>query len=270
MRNFFKAIFLLAILSISAFASAGFLEDKLMPKEESDFAKDYLQHVHDNDFSYVKSKLDPELLPTVTDDNLQRIGAYFPGGEILSTELIGSHVNIINDTWTGNFTFEYHAKHGWAIGFVALKRIDGQLIVTAFSVHQASASQEELNRFTFSGKSAMHYLVLIATIGIPLFILVTLIACIKTPIPERKWLWIAFIILSIGAIQMNWTSGEYLLQLMRFQLFGAAFMSMSKYAPCVLTAGFPLGAILFWFWRPKYVAAAKALKQAETSEAVIT
>ncbi|MFZ6681734.1 hypothetical protein [Undibacterium sp. Tian12W] len=266
MRNFIKAILLMALLSIPAFASAGFLEDKLIPKEESAFAKDYLQHVHDNDFAYVKSKLDPELLPTVTDDNLLRISAYFPGGEILSTELIGSQVNIINGVWTGNFTVEYHTKYGWAVGFVALKRIDTQLIVTAFSVHKANGSQEELNRFTLSGKSVLHYLVLIATVCVPLFILVTLITCIKTPIPKRKWLWIVFIILSIGAIQMNWTSGEYRLNLLQFQLFGAALMTISKYAPCVLTAGFPLGAILFWFWRPKYVAAAKVLKQAEVSE----
>ncbi len=266
MRNFIKTILLVALFSISALASAGFLDDKLIPKEESAFARDYLQHVHDNDFSYVKSKIDPALLPEVTDDNLLRISAYFPGGEILSTELIGSHVNIINGVWTGNFTFEYHTNYGWAIGFVALKRIDAQLIVTAFSVHQASGSQEELNRFTLTGKSVLHYLVLIATVCIPLFILVTLIACIRTSIPKRKWLWIVFIILSIGAIQMNWTSGEYLLQLLRFQLFGAALVTVSKYSPCVLTAGFPLGAILFWFWRPKYVAAAKALKQAEASE----
>jgi hypothetical protein len=248
----------------TAFAAVADLSDSvLVPQEEMTFAKDYLSQLREKNFSHVLKHVDSELSAQITEEKLEEVAAYFPSGQLLSTDLIGSQVNTFNSTWQGNFSFEYEFESGWALANVVLKRVDDKTTVIGFNVYRTDGSQKELNKFVLHGKMALHYLVLILASIVPVFILITLIYCIKTPIAKRKWLWILFVLGGIGTISINWTTGLYEFKIFQFQFFGAAVTAAGEYAPWVITAGFPLGAIVFWFKRNSFIEQGKANKSSQ-------
>lgn len=242
-------ILALTVLYWPLLAFADLSENSLVPKEEMNFAKDYLGKLRNRDFDYVTGLMDPEIASDVSPEKLEHMLSFFPEGKLLSTELIGSRVHTINGVWTGNFTFEYQFEGGWALANAVMKRAEGKTTIIGLNVYRTPASQKELSRFSLSGKSPFHYLLLAMSIIVPVFILVTLVFCIKTPIQQRKWLWILFILFSVGSITLNWTTGAYQIKILHFQLFGAGTANASEYSPLLLTVGIPLGAIVFWFKR---------------------
>lgn len=251
----------LSITLIILTTSCGYHEmiGNLIPKEESNFAKDYLQKIRDKDFDYVKSYLDKEIIREVSDRKISEVADYFPKGDLLSTEIVGSQVHILNSAWKGNFSFEYQFTGGWALANVVLKKVDGKISVIGFNVYQTQASQKDLNAFTLSNKTWIHYLFLAMSIIVPLFILVSTYFCARTLMQKRKWLWIIFILVGISAASINWTTGQYGIQLLSFNLLGASVMASSDYSPWIISVSIPLGAIIFWFKRKGFIQAVKSL-----------
>lgn len=139
-----------------------------------------------------------------------------------------------------------------------MKRIAGKTTVIGFNIYRTEASQKELNKFKLADKSALHYIILLLSCIVSIFILVSLVYCIKTPIQKRKWLWVLFILGGIGAISINWSTGEFGFKIIQYQFFGATAIASSEYAPWIITASFPLGAIVFWFKRKSFIEQGKA------------
>lgn len=262
-------IVIIAIILTLSFSSCSREEmsKKFIPKEEYSFAKDYLSKLRNRDYDYVKSMLSPEIEAQVTDELLDEMTGYFREGEPLSVKIIGSQVNVFNEQWQGNFTFEYQFESGWSLANAALKKTDGGYQVIGLNVYQTEASQEDLNAFGLSSKSGIQYFVLCAAVLVPLFILFTLIVCVRTPIERKKWLWIIFILLGFGAVQVNWTNGAYAFQLVSVHLFGASATSAGIAAPWILSASFPLGAIVFWLRRKSLIEKANKSRQKDASDA---
>jgi hypothetical protein len=69
---------------------------------------------------------------------------------------------------------------------------------------------------------------------------------------------VIFILGGIGTISINWVSGEYGFKILQYLLFGSGVNAASEYAPWFVTAGFPLGAIIFWFKRKSFIEQGKA------------
>jgi hypothetical protein len=64
----------------------------------------------------------------------------------------------------------------------------------------------------------------------------------------RKWLWVLFILLGLGKLAVNWSTGEWQVMPLAVQVFSASIFS-SPYSPWILAVSFPLGAIVFLFRR---------------------
>lgn len=258
-----RIIFGFLIVLTASFAHADLSDNALVPKDEMNFAKSYLVEIRERNFDYVLSHIDPDLPVKLTKEKLEEIAAYFPSGQLLSTELIGSQVHTNNQAWQGNFSFEYEFESGWAVANVVMKRIDNKTTVIGFNVFRTAASQKSLNKFELSGKSALHYIVLTLACIVPVFIIFSLFYCIKTPIPKRKWLWVLFILGGIGSISINWSTGEFGFKILHYILFSASATTASEYAPWIITAAFPLGAIIFWFKRKSFIEQGKVNKSSQ-------
>lgn len=244
---------ILGLFNVTAMADLS--ENSLVPKEEVALVELFLAKLRAHDLGYVMSQADPALLEKTSQADIRAVADYFPGGAMRSSELIGSQVNVINGQWHGSFTFEYEFDDGWAVASVSLRRVGEDLRVTGFHVYQTGMSQKQFNAFELDGKSALHYAVLLLAVGVPVFILVTLIACIKTPMAKRKWLWVIFILGGIGTLSLNWTTGAYETNLLHYLLFGAAAFAASEHAPWIISVGVPVGAILFWMKRDAFLRA---------------
>ena len=244
------------------------LNDSFVPKEESEFAKGYLLKLREGDFEYVKSFLSPELILQADDDTLSKLTAQFRAGDLISANIVGYQVNITNSQWQGNFTFEFEFESGWNIANTVLRKSESGYEVVGLHVYQTEASQKEINAFNLSSKHPLQYVVLFFAVAVPIFILFTLIFCIRTPIPSNKWLWIIFVIFGFGAFQINWTNGAFAVQLLSIHLFGASATAASPSAPWVISASVPIGAIIFWFKRRKFILAAIEARSEEANNEI--
>src|SRR4051812_24417969 len=87
MKNLVR-ILAFAFLLLTTSCSYEQLSEKLIPKEESQFAEGYLQKLHDKDFAYVRRYLD-ESIASATDEELLKMTSYFPNGNLVDTKIIG-------------------------------------------------------------------------------------------------------------------------------------------------------------------------------------
>ncbi|WP_194755486.1 hypothetical protein [Aliidiomarina indica] len=251
--RFYKILAATFLSLFLASCSSEFLTDRLVSEQESDFAREYLTRLKAKDVEYVRSFLTPELAAQVSDALILDVANYFYPGEPKSVELIGYQVYIINNLREVSITFEYEFESGWNLVNVVLNSREDEYEVLDFHVYQTEGSQSSLHAFDLAEKSPIQYAVLLMAIAVPIFILVTLVACIRTPVPSKKWLWIIFIAVGIGSIQVNWTTAEYAIQLFNIQFFGASAFSAGASAPWIISAAVPWGAIIFWFKRRKYL-----------------
>lgn len=258
-----KKEILIVVFAALAFSACSYEEmaGGLFPKEESEFAKDYLQQIRGGDFEYVRSHTDPELIGQITDEKLLEIAEYFPSGDLLSTEIVGWQVNIVNGTWTGKFSFEFEFSEGWAVANAALKRAGDRTTVVGFNVHRTPTSQRELNAFSNVSPTPLHILMFAATIVIPIFMIFTCIMVYRTPIASRKWPWYLLSIGGVGAVYFNWTTGVVNYQILTVQLLGAGAAAAGPHAPWILEFTLPIGALVFWIKRRQLIERSKDTQQ---------
>lgn len=111
-------------------------------------------------------------------------------------------------------------------------------------------SLTKVHEFRFDNKSFSHYLFFIISILSPLFILITIVAAIRTKL-SKKWLWIIGMLIGLTKTTINWTSGEIVFKLINIQLLGAGFSKQGLVAPWTLSFSLPIVAIIFWLKRYK-------------------
>ena len=135
-------------------------------------------------------------------------------------------------------------------------RIDGfrAVRVPAAAIQAAERAAEEQGaaaRFTLTGKSPVHYLILAGAILAAAFCLVSAVVAGL----RGRWGWMILNLFGIGQFTLNWTTGAVAFQPIYFSLFGAGFLKgLGPLDPWMVMAAFPIPAILFWGlgrWRRK-------------------
>lgn len=223
--------------------------EKFIPKEESAIAKKVLSQLAAKNYGALEKQLDPSVNNVSVQAALEQMAAMFPSEETKSINSVGANTSTVKDVTTYDLTFEHEFSNAWLLTNVVLQRRGNQLTVLGLHVNPMKQSLKESNKFTFAGKSIIHYIVFGLAIAIPLFIVYALVLCFRTPIVKRKWLWLLFVALGFVQLSLNWTDGGYGIQPISFVLLGAGFFSAGPYAPVILNIAFPLGAVVFLFKR---------------------
>jgi len=242
--------FLIFLTSITVWA-VDYSDNPIVPKAELEIARGFAEQFVAKDYVGMKSFMVPQAEKTFTPELFDKVNAQLPSGNILSTSLIGFHTQINGaGERSKDFTFEFEYVDFWLVVRTKLIEVkDTEYKVSWFDFTQFSQSQAEIHKFSLSGKSLLHYIILFMAVAIPIFILVTLIVCVRTKNLSRKWLWMLFIVVGFGLIQFHWLSGGYIIKPLHFQLLGAGF----THPPTLISIGFPIGAILFWFKRKSLI-----------------
>lgn len=225
---------------------------KFAPSEESAVAERYLDDIRDGRFSEVLKHIAPQNRGEFV-KVLPALRALVPHEPRKSVKIVGSRTVHQPDSVVYALTYEYEYSHTWLIKQIVLQRVGRDLTITGIHFTPLTDSIEHVNRFTLTGKGALHFGFLLAALSILLFIAWTAIVCWRTKMPKRKWLWMIFVLLGFGSLTLNWTSGEIAYQLIAFVLFGVGF-HQELYGPVLLQVGFPVGAIFFWLRRRKWLA----------------
>lgn len=244
-----KWLIVVLICGLTACTPSAMIE-KFTDKEKVQIARAYIQRLVDGDVASLAAELDPALRTGQEVDQLQAMRALIPPGPPTVTETVGYVVNYTTsgDRYNVTFQFGYGAK--WLVVNAAWREgPHASRVITGMRAVPMDRSLQETNAFTFRRAGPVHYLMLAAAVLIPAFVLTTLIVCIRTPFPRRKWVWIIFVLLGLVKFSLNWTTGETAIQPIAFLLFGSAAMTTGFYTPWILSVSFPLGAVLFWFKR---------------------
>ncbi|CAM3112066.1 hypothetical protein [Rariglobus hedericola] len=245
------------VLVVAAFLT-GCSPEKMIEKFADDakehIALDYIQRVVSGDLVALTTELDPAVPSTNALAALEQLRANIPKETPTVTNLVGYNVSYSSSEGTQNnliYQLGYDGKK-WLLVYVTWSELPGgkRQIVT-LKAQSLQQSLQEANRFSFRHAGALHFLFLGAATLVSLFILTTLVVCIKTKLPRRKWMWILFILVGVVPFSINWTTGEVGFNLLSILFFGASGMAASPYSPWIISFAIPIGAILFWFRRAK-------------------
>ncbi len=253
MIKLLQSLFALVLFMTIQGCSQEKLLDKLTPKAEVAFAKEYFSQFQSHNFDAIEKSIDEKLKTADLRGKLEQIANFFPKEAPVKIDLVGSRTFEMGEKWQANLTFQYEFSKSYLMTNIILERIGGgPLVVTGINVNPLQDSLQNINKFTMQGKSIIHYIFLFLAVTIPIFIVVTFIVCLRTPIKKRKWLWTIFVLLGIVQCTINWSTGKIFYQLISFNLLGAGFFYGNQFGPVMLKIAFPLGAIMFWIKRKTF------------------
>lgn len=251
------------LLSLAVLLMAGCNPSNLIEKfadaEKLAVARAYFQRLMDGDHAALTTEMDASLRSGNELRQFKAMRDLIPPGLAAITEVIGYHVNYASGAATYSVTYQFGYRDKWIVANVIWRESTGTpRVLMGMHITPLAQSLQEINAFNFKRAGAAHYLFLAAAILIPSFILVTLIVCIRTKLPRRKWFWVIFILVGVVQYSLNWTTGETMVKPLFLQLFGAGMISSGVYAPWIISISFPLGAIVFWVKRRELIQAAQA------------
>jgi len=76
-------------------------------------------------------------------------------------------------------------------------------------------------------------------VALAIFSIVVLVVCLRAPLRRKAW-WAEGILVGIGQLRFDWTSGAFDLVPVAVQLLSASFEHADPVAPFVLSVSFPL------------------------------
>ena len=225
----------------------------MVPQAEVAFGKQVFDLLRTRQYAPLEAMLDPEITQgQPVRAQIEGAAALFPSERPKDVRAIGFAVRTFNEIRTVELTYEYEFERQWLVTSLVLRQVSGRQLVSGFRVTPAPASQEQLNRFTFAGKSAGHYAMFAATAAVPLFILASFVLALRSPISRGKWMWVLLTLIGIGQVSFNWTTGAVAYNPIFFQLFGSGYFQ-PFYGPVTLAVSFPAGAVAFLLARPRLV-----------------
>jgi hypothetical protein len=183
-------------------------------------------------------------LPTI----LSKMAAVFPKGELKLIRSVGYDVVANGAGDTSYFaSFEYQFPERWVLVRLEWQRVDGNLRLNGLNLQLLDASLEKTNAFTFNGKGLVNYMIVCFAVLAPIFTLYVLYLCLRTPQLKWKWLWALFILVGVGSLSLNWTTGDSRLTMLTFKILSVSWIR-TGYGPWVISVGLPLGALVFLGW----------------------
>lgn len=242
-----RAIGPLAVLLL-ALALAGCTPPKLATPQEEAAAQGWLAELRARHFDAITRAVDPSVATDDLQQALVRTADAIPAGAPRSVQLVGDfHVSSPAGRMT-NLTYEYDYGGHWLLANVAIQSAQGVDRIVGLNVTPIPRSLEEQNRFGLDGKPALSCLVLALALLMPAFTIVALVVCARTRLRGRKWPWIVAILLGVGALSVNWTTGQVTFRPLMVLLFSAG-AARAPFGPWIVSAALPLGALVFFVRR---------------------
>jgi len=224
---------------------------QVVPEAEKEFAKKYVELLRQNDYEKMLQYMDDELKSEDLKANLKLLSEEFPKGDVEKTKLVGRQVFRNNYYELVSLKHEYKYENKWIITIIGLKKKDGKMVLTGIHAEAFNQSLQSRNAFKFDNAGLVHFFFLFVAVLVPLFILISLYVCYRTPIAKKKWLWLAFLSTGFGQFTLNWTTGHFAVTPFSIIVLGASAVSPGYMEPLKLSFAIPVGAMVFMIVRKR-------------------
>jgi hypothetical protein len=222
------------------------------PPQDEQMARSYLDLLMQGKVDQIEHDIDPSVVDLSIKEKLVKIADSLPAETPKSIKVVSEVTSKEAGYSTTGTTFECEFQSIWYLVTVTLRKKGNVTTVLGLQATRISDSLENLNKFTFDDKSAFQYVVL-ALAGCSLLLsLYVLVLCIRTRKGLEKWPWMLFILIGVGKIAVDWTTGQWTFTILAIGIPPAGAVA-THYGPWTVGAYFPLGAILFLNerWREK-------------------
>lgn len=238
------------MLLLSACAPPDTLE-KFADDAKEAIAREYLQQLQAGDIAGLIAQLEPSLRTPDALTQFEAMRAALPAAAPAAANLIGYQVAYASDAARYNVSYQFGYDSAWLAANVAwAEPTNGSARqILGMNVYRLKEPLEKTHALNFARASLRHYVFATLAVAIPMFCLVTLVACIRTKPLRRKWLWCIFICVGVCTFSLNWTTGEVAIRFLSMLLFGAGAFTRSIYSAWAVSLALPIGAILFWIKR---------------------
>jgi len=234
----------LALLACILSAACGLARP---PQEYDQLSRRVLHLTQAHDSAGLEALLDPGLTNLTARAQLREVADSLQAWAPDSVALIGWNVLTDNGHETAQLSYELHGGHGWAAALVGFERRAEGPRVNTLRIFPRPNSLASENGFTLRGRSPRHYLVLAALCCSVVFSFGTAIMVLRSSMPRRWWL-AALSLISIGSVQLNWSTGAWRVLPAWMTLFGGGVAKSGPVAPWIVSVGLPLGACIA-LWR---------------------
>ena len=229
------------------------ISEDTIPKKVNEFAKTFIENLHDGNIDDCLNVSGPEINTENGSEFLKNSYNNIKYFEAKSIKIVGYRITtLFGDKGFTNYIVDYEYNYGKFVYFsFNIQEKNNDLTVLGFNGQIFDKSLAELNKFTFSEKGILHYLVLFIVFLIPIFIVLTIVYIIKTPM-KRKWLWIIGALVGVMSFNLNWTTGDFGFQVITFKLLGIGFTKPGIVAPWFASFSIPIISIIFWTKRKSF------------------
>jgi hypothetical protein len=221
------------------------LMKKMTPPADEAFARERIDLLRQKRFEQIEQELDPSISVPNIQETLNTMAGMFPGEEPKSIKVVDLKFLHSQDSSTHILTLEYEFSETWLLVNISIKRMSGLSTIAAFNVTPIAESLENVNSFSLVGKTGLQYSMLGLALAGPIFCLYALIVCLRTKMPNFKWLWAIFILFGVGRLAVNWTTGELTFTPLAVHIPCASMTAVPAYGPWMVAVSLPIGAILF-------------------------
>ena len=242
---------------------------KMTPPYEEGLAILCVDLLRQGKYEEVTERLDPSIVDAGIHDKLVAIAKTFPDREPVSAKTIDATVSHRGDAVITSVTLEYEyapeAKRtsgsteviprSWLFFQLVTQNIGGLRTITGLQVAPSSEPIETINAFTLADKGVPQYAALCMAILVSTFGLYVFVVCVRTKMGKIKWLWLPLILIGVGKVTVNWTTGQWsftpLSLSLQLPLPPGGTINCSPYGPWIVCITAPFGAIAFLQYRKR-------------------
>jgi hypothetical protein len=245
--------------------------EKFMPAEVLVEARALAALVVAKDTAGLWPHLNDALKTDTFEAQIANVWSYVPDGAVLDVSLAGA--NYYTYTSDGDETvdytlhYQYQLEQGWLLVRIVLREVAETRSLINIHVTPLEGDLREIHKLDLMAAPPKQWLWFCLLILIPTFVVVTFVSAFRMRKSlKRPKRWLFFILIGIGQVAMNWTTGEMGYGIATFGLLGAGIVTSGPHAPWIIKLYFPLGAALFWFFKKT---GKLALKDNKTEEGML-
>lgn len=239
-----RPLFALLALTIAACGGDGYdMIKRFTPADADARARATLAQLAARHSDSIEARLAPSVDRDYGHVALQKLDSLLGGQRFDTIRVIGAQTSTNGVTRHVNLSYELHSEMGWTLANVATVDSAGDWAIEGISARPIERTLENETAFSLRGKSATHWLWLAMTIACAGLALGTAIFLATRRAMPKRWRWVLFSLVGVGAASLDWASGATTFRLINLQVPSASALRAGPAAPWILTFAFPVGAI---------------------------